>query len=215
MKAEEKKLAIKLRKEGKVFREILEQVDVSKSTLSLWLREIPLSEKHLRRIKNLKDAAREKASISIKSKWKRKYNKIYDEYEPPFSEPFFMLGLGIYMGEGSKYSRCVVGLANSDKKILLIFKKWIEKYFAEKNFKWRGYVATHSGKDIIGIKLWWSKKMKIPLQNFNKTNVTVNKISQRKKNILKFGTFHLRAGGNNIWEIACKIKKSIDYAPVV
>ena len=215
MKSEEKKIALKLRKEGKTYREILQQIDVSKGVLSLWLRNLPLSEKQLNRVTDLKDAAREKASISIKRKWKEKYSIIYKNYKPPFNDPFFMLGLGLYMGEGSKYSRCIARLANSDYKILLIYKEWIERFFAENTLKWRGCAATHSYENNDRIKKWWSRKLKLPLKQFNKTIVSTSKASKRKRNHLKYGTFDLRVGGKDTWKIACKIKKAMDFAPVV
>lgn len=215
MKAREKKLAIKLRKEGKTYREILKKISVSTGTLSLWLRDFPLSEKQLNRIKNLEDTARERASISIKKKWREKHSKIYNEYDPPFYDPFFMLGLGIYMGEGSKYSRCTAGLSNSEYKFLLIYKEWIERFFAEDTLNWRGYVATHSYENNDKIKKWWAKKLKLPLKQFSKTVVSISRASKRKRNNLKYGTFHLRVGGKNTWKIACKIKKSMNTAPVV
>ena len=43
-KKKEKAAAIRLRKKGLSYKEILEQVPVAKSTLSLWLRDIPLDQ---------------------------------------------------------------------------------------------------------------------------------------------------------------------------
>ena len=39
-----RKIAVAMRREGRSYREICEVVEVSKSTLSLWLRDVPLSE---------------------------------------------------------------------------------------------------------------------------------------------------------------------------
>jgi len=43
MKLQEKIKAIELRREGKSYNEILQEVHVSRSTLSLWLRDVKLS----------------------------------------------------------------------------------------------------------------------------------------------------------------------------
>lgn len=50
MKLKEKIRAIKLRKLGKSYSEIRKQVKVSKSTLSLWLRDIKLTPEQEKRI---------------------------------------------------------------------------------------------------------------------------------------------------------------------
>ena len=47
MKLQEKFNAIRLRKQGKSYREIKKRVGVSKGTLSLWLRDIELTHRQL------------------------------------------------------------------------------------------------------------------------------------------------------------------------
>ncbi|MDO8492325.1 MAG: hypothetical protein Q7S34_01635 [bacterium] len=49
-KLKEKEIAIKLRREGKSYREILEQIPVAKSSLSLWLRDVGLSKRQNQRL---------------------------------------------------------------------------------------------------------------------------------------------------------------------
>ena len=50
-KLREKRLAIKLRKQGYSYKEILEQVHVSKSTISLWCRDVIMSPKQLEKLR--------------------------------------------------------------------------------------------------------------------------------------------------------------------
>lgn len=50
MKPTERKLAESLRRQGATYREILRKVSVSKSTLSVWLRDIRLTEAQKERI---------------------------------------------------------------------------------------------------------------------------------------------------------------------
>ena len=49
-KVREKKEAIRLRKQGKTYSEILSKIPVAKSTLSLWLREVGLAKKQAHRL---------------------------------------------------------------------------------------------------------------------------------------------------------------------
>ncbi len=55
MKLKEKKKARKLRKKGKSYSEILKKVKVSKSTLSVWLRDIKLTAEQKTKGKALQD----------------------------------------------------------------------------------------------------------------------------------------------------------------
>lgn len=215
MKAKEKDIAIKLRKEGKTYKEILEKIQVSKSTLSLWLRNIPLPEGYLEKIKDIHERTLEKCAESVRNKWKKKHDKIYNEYKPLYNDPFYMIGLGIYMGEGNKYSRSIVGLSNSNIKILLIYKEWIERFFAEEFFRWGGCVAIHDSKNSEPAKKWWSHNLKIPINQISKPVIGISRASKKKKRILKNGTFRLRAGGKEAWKIMAKIRKAMDNAPVV
>ena len=45
----EKRRAIQLRKQGQTYGEIVKQIKVAKSTLSLWLREVEVPEEFMRR----------------------------------------------------------------------------------------------------------------------------------------------------------------------
>src|SRR5438270_5358277 len=47
--------AIAMRKEGKSYREIREEVPVSKSTLSLWLCDVPMTKEQRQRLEDLAD----------------------------------------------------------------------------------------------------------------------------------------------------------------
>ena len=49
-KREEKEKAIKLRKQGKTYSEILSVVPVAKSTLAIWLQSVSLGKKQKQRI---------------------------------------------------------------------------------------------------------------------------------------------------------------------
>ena len=79
MKIKHKKKAIVLRKKGLTYSEILKQVPVAKSTLSLWLRSVGLSKRQKQNITRKKllaarrgGEARRKKRIEITEKIKNK-----------------------------------------------------------------------------------------------------------------------------------------------
>src|SRR3990167_9065647 len=107
-KIQEKEKAILLRKEGFSYTEILEQVPVAKSSLSLWLRSVGLSKKQKQRLTDKKLA-------SIKRGWAKwhqmrvdKTNEIKKESIKEIQElrvgvrDLWLIGVALYWAEGSK-----------------------------------------------------------------------------------------------------------------
>src|SRR3990167_6608439 len=117
----------KLRKEGHSYTYISQKTGMSKSTLSGWLCNIPYMPnkipierigkaraasgyaKAVRKLKSIKDAT-EKAKKDIGKITKRE---------------LFMLGIGIYIGEGSKTGNAVRTI-NADPKIIKFVIRWFE-----------------------------------------------------------------------------------------
>ena len=128
-KSQEKIKAIKLRRAGRSIRSIAQDLNVSKSTASLWCREVILSKKqeerlfnsmvqagHLARLKGAR-VNREKKERMISH-----YQSLADKNIGTLSErDMLMLGIALYWAEGSKTSG--FAFSNSDPAmILLVFK---------------------------------------------------------------------------------------------
>jgi transcriptional regulator with XRE-family HTH domain len=105
-KLKEKEKAIKLRKQGLSYSEILKQVSVSKSTLSLWLRSVGLTERQKQRLTKKKLA-------SMKRGWEAKHQKRVEkekkiitaakkEIKSISSKELKLIGITLYWAEGAK-----------------------------------------------------------------------------------------------------------------
>ena len=79
VKIREKERAIKLRKKGLSYSEILKDVKVSRSTLSLWLREVGLSSRQQQRLTAKKLESMKRGWISRRQKRISVSNAIYNE----------------------------------------------------------------------------------------------------------------------------------------
>ncbi|MHB8871528.1 MAG: helix-turn-helix domain-containing protein [Candidatus Doudnabacteria bacterium] len=193
MKVYLKQKALKLRKEGWSYSVIKRRTGVPKSTLSNWLgnlpyrpnsevrksmKEGPLRSAVMRRkakIRNTREiktsAARELGKLSKRDKW--------------------MLGLGIYMGEGSK-THDNIRVINSNPEIIKSAVKWFRGIcdVPLENFA----IRVHSYPDINEkeSKAYWSKVSGIPLSQFFKNHIdTRTNKSALKKHKLQYGTAHL------------------------
>ena len=127
--------AIDLRRQGWSYKMILEQIKVSKSTLSLWLRDVPMEteviieERHrVGRAKRAKNTSRYylQKRIAAQREADIRYCELIDS---SFSNrELFLLGLALYWGEGAK-TGSNVSVSNSDPEVIKLFMHWMKQCF--------------------------------------------------------------------------------------
>ena len=98
------------------YAEILQEIKVSKSSLSLWLRDVPLSEEDkARHMKRHIAGVQPKAVTAMIEKYKKIREKEYSigkKLALDSSNTLMVLGCGLYWAEGTK-SRNIASLANT------------------------------------------------------------------------------------------------------
>jgi hypothetical protein len=129
----EKEKAIVLRKQGKSYSEILEMVAVSKSTLSLWLRNVQLSKKQnqtfsvKKKQAQLRGAAARKADrIERTAVISKEAQKIVGKLS---KRERLLIGVALYWAEGSKEKSyrpsARLDFANSDPAMVCFYVDWL------------------------------------------------------------------------------------------
>lgn len=184
--------AITLRKEGFSYNFIRSQVGVSKSTLNRWLSSIQFSpnsdfvEKVNRthaqisdlRKKVRSDSEREAKVLALK------------DIDTLTKRDLYMLGLGIYMGEGSK----TVGLriVNSDPTVIRTGILWFKKIYGLGNDNFRVRIHIYPDSDLAACRKYWSEVTELPIGQFYAEHIDkrANK-SLRNNRKLLFGTAHV------------------------
>ena len=204
MKYEEKQLAIKLRKRGKSYNEILKKVRVSKGTLSLWLRGIKLTKKQekelyvTRRQKNarlLADMKQEKKKRQIENINKAAKKQIFNLIK----DRLFLAGLMLYWAEGDKSEQAeLVKFSNSDPKMIEFMMKWFRKICKVEEQRFRIALHIHELHNEIYLKKYWSHLTNIPIKQFHKTQIKSTSIGHRKK-MLYNGTCSIRISDKNLF----------------
>src|SRR3989338_4787727 len=100
MKYKEKILAVKLRNKGLSYRAILKKIKVSKSTLSIWLREIELTDEQKNKLLNKMEKVRyeiAKRKVDMRKKiTKEIIAKAEKETALLKKDPLFFVGLALY-----------------------------------------------------------------------------------------------------------------------
>ncbi len=191
MKLESKNLAIKLRLKGLSYKQILEQVKVSKSSLTLWLQNVELTPNQQAKILKRMDLGRLK---SIETKKKKRIiltNEIIRAAKREFTEflenPLFLIGLSLYWAEGDKHKGERVKFTNSDPQLVALMMRWFREVCGVKEEKFRIALHTHTLLMNSEVKNFWHKLTKIPLKQFNKVYIKQTTLRQRR-NVLYNGT---------------------------
>ena len=173
---------------------INQKTGVSKSTLSNWLNKIPFSpNKEL--IKRIGLAKLKSASF----KHNQKMCEIAEMRELAKKElgkitkrDLWVLGIGLYLGEGNK-SFENLGFSNSDPKVIKILVKWFKKNCHLKTKNFNPYIHAYPDNNIKKTLNYWSKITGIPKKQFGKTIIDKRTDKLRvKRKTLPYGTIDLR-----------------------
>lgn len=179
--------ARKLRKKGVSVKKIAQYFKISKSTASIWVRDIILSVEQLEKLKksSLDGAERGRLNNALmqKDKWKKnmeQFKTLGIETIGNLTERELMIaGLALYWGEGYKKGRRVQ-LCNSDPKMIQFLLLWLQKSFQvdSQDIRCRiGINYIHFKREKI-VKEYWSKITSIPLTQF--TNTSFKKVENKK-----------------------------------
>jgi hypothetical protein len=202
----DKNLAIKLRRNGKSYSQISESLNVPKSTLSSWLKDIIITQKAQDKIQSRVNST-SKAKLIERNKnqtklAKERHHKIYElakeEAKKLLSDSLFIIGLALYWGEGYKQGAYgskwkSIDFANSDPDMIEVMVLFFTKFFNIKRSDIKIQLMLHDPKDIEKAVNFWHKTTKIPKNNFIKTCHSVSSASSNKQNRkLEHGTIHLR-----------------------
>ena len=197
--------ALVLRKEGKSYSQIKKILKVSKSTLSVWLKDYPLSKQRIRELRDHNEQRIEKFRETMRKKKEERLRGFFEEQKRlifPFTKrELFLLGLFLYWGEGSKNQSNSLYISNTDPSIINFFIFWVAEVLKVPRTKIK--VQLHLYKDMnVNDKInYWSKTLKIPRSQFTKPYIKKT-ISTRINHKGSFGqgTCNIRAGGVRLSE---------------
>lgn len=157
---EDRRKAIELRLAGQTYSSIRTQLNVNKSTLSDWLKNIQLSREQLEKISSDTIARRVETYINTTRIRRKKISETFYQGQkkkllPLSKRDFLIAGLFLYLGEGAKSDRSRIQITNSDPAIIRFSIFWINKILGIP--KDRLKVQLHLYKDMNienEIKFW-------------------------------------------------------------
>jgi hypothetical protein len=153
-----------LRAQNRTLADIAQTLGVSKSSVSLWVRDVPFTptfrlrgphrhphpahEAKLRQIEELNREGRQRIGALSE-------------------EALFVAGVALYAGEGSKTDG-EVRFSNSDPAMVRLFCVWFRRFFYVDEKRLRGRLYLHEGLDLIATEAFWSALANIPTDQFHK-----------------------------------------------
>ena len=163
--------ALSLRKQGMSYSQIKKILKVSKGTLSLWLRDYPLSKQRIRELRDWNEQRIERFRETMRKKRENRLKKFYEEQKKsllPFSKrDLFLAGLFLYWGEGKKSgNNAQVSISNSDPSVVNFFITWLTKSFDILKKDLRVQLHLYKDMEIEKEICFWSNVLDIPKEQF-------------------------------------------------
>ena len=155
----EKEKALQLRLKGKSYTEIKERLGISKSTLSAWLHNYPLSQERIRELRDNNPRRIERFRNTMRQKREARSLAAYKEVKKDISllgeRELLLSGFFLYWGEGGKTKRGTVTLTNSDPAMCKFFIHWLEKMEVSSGLL-RARLHVYSDMNIKKETRYWS-----------------------------------------------------------
>jgi len=194
MKLAEKNKARQLRRAGHSIGSITKKLNLAKSSVSLWVRDIELTSAQVKKLKSNPYSAvavEKRRNARLKNENARRA-KITDaaisQIDSLSESELFFVGVALYWGEGTKRKRGTVEVTNSDPKIIQVAMRFLREICKVPEEKFRGHVYLHEHLSIKDAVKHWSKITGIPPSQFYKTTIQHNR-KRLAKDTLKQGTF--------------------------
>lgn len=197
MKFLEKQKAIKLRQKGESIKDIANNLCVSKSSVSVWVRNIKLNKKQLTGLsskgvsKNVIEKRRQSRLFNEQAKREEVMFLAGGDITKITKHELRLIGLCLYWGEGGKTNHGVVRISNSDPAVIKTMISFFKEICLVKEKDFRGYIHTYSHLNAKIAKKYWSQVSGIPEVQFYKTYIKKSISSQGKKDKLPYGTLEI------------------------
>lgn len=200
----EKNKALSLRRRGESITEISEKLNVPKSTIGVWCRNVRLGRKQIERLAKRQKSGSYKGRMKFLERVRKdrlfQTNKLKQEGLAEIKNinkrDLFVAGIAMYLSEGAtSENNEEVSFTNSDYRAVLFMKKWFEEICGILNDRFVIQVRINKvHKDKIAVtEKYWSKITSIPLNQFSKTILIKSK--SRKiypKDNIYYGTIRLK-----------------------
>jgi transposase-like protein len=198
VKVEERERARALRRElGLPVKEIARRVGVSVASVSVWVRDVPLTPEQQAALDARNPVRnRQRTGTLNSSRRRREQRRLAQEHGRELArrdEAGFAAGCMLYWAEGAK-SRNNVIVCNADADLLVTFLRFLRTHYAVPDEKVAFTVNCFlgNGRTLTEIEAWWLQRLDLPTACLRQAVVNrASSASQRKRRTLVYGTGRL------------------------
>jgi transcriptional regulator with XRE-family HTH domain len=168
-KVKERERARELRAQAWTLAEIAEELGVSKSSASVWVRDVeftvpPRPRRQGRRAKRQRPG-------TLQAKKQEEIERLLAEGRERIGRlserDFLIAGAALYAGEGAKTDGAVA-FSNSDPRFVYFFAEWLRHFFGVDETRLRMHLYLHEGLCLEDSVAYWSNITRIPTEQFGK-----------------------------------------------
>jgi hypothetical protein len=163
-KVEAQEKAREMRADGRTLLDIARTLGVSKSSVSVWVRDVEFEPQPRRASAHRRPHAQHLAKLAEIAECNRlglqRVGRLSDD-------AFLAAGAALYAGEGSKTDGRVT-FANTDPAMMAFFCRWLRRYFDVDEARLRVRVYLHEGLDLDTAEQFWSEVTGVPRAQFNR-----------------------------------------------
>jgi predicted transcriptional regulator len=187
--------AKELRREGKSVRDIAKYLGVSTSSVSSWVRDVPLTEIQRAALKEKQMRAAAQALVGHNNR--EKYKKIREDFQQRGRErarngsPLYLMGCMLYWAEGAK-SRNMLYFVNSDPNMMKLFMRFLRKemFIGDEDCSITIHCHSNDPAEQRRIGNYWLELLALPESRLRK--IQVKQGSNTRRNMLENGVCGLR-----------------------
>jgi len=210
----EKQKALEMRKREMSYGQIKKALGISKSTLSNWLKDYPLSEKRVRELRDSEQKI-EKFRETMRKKRDARLSIFYHEEKlrvfPINKRELYLAGLFLYWGEGLKsQTSAKLLISNTDPAVIKFFIYWLEKSLGVTKDRMR--VQLHLYRNMVIDKEidFWVKTLGLDKSQFCRPYIKNNLSSKiNHRGGFGHGTCNLGVGDARLSERVLMALKAI------
>jgi hypothetical protein len=120
-------------------------------------------------------------------RWRAEALSLWEEWR---QEPLFVLGVGLYWGEGEKCSCSKrLALSNSDVNLLRTWLRWCSRYVPDVRLNFA--LSIHDNCDLDAARAFWRRELSIEVMW---VSMAVSRASKRTRRSLPHGTLKISLG---------------------
>lgn len=198
-----KEAAHRMRRYGTSLAEIATHLHVSKSTVSTWCRDIPLSLVATERIVSRAHKSSTKGILAYTESLRQmREMRMTEDAElgqrrvGEFSKrDLYFIGLGLYWGEGYKRGNQEFGFTNSDPEMIKLYIQWLRVSFgiSHDSLILRVSINKIHSSRVDYVETFWSKVTNVPRLQFTRISLIQSASKKEYTNYSDyFGTLRIK-----------------------